>query len=164
MCTETQKVKQIFTDDPIMALESLTAKKMCERLNKITGRKIKSNNKPYLLKQLIKALQNKNDQNTKAVSDEGITNAFHSVQKDKSHDSIKQEKMRDSRLPEPGTILERDYDGKKIRATVLEEGFKYQGKIYRSLSAIAKEISNCSWNGFLFFRLIPYVRRHVAEK
>ena len=36
---------------------------------------------------------------------------------------------------------------------VLEGGFEYDGTIYRSLSAIAREVTGTKWNGYLFFGL-----------
>ena len=59
----------------------------------------------------------------------------------------------DSRLPPPGTYLEREYKGRRIIAKVLEDGFEFDGEIYRSLSAIAQEATGTKWNGFLFFNL-----------
>jgi hypothetical protein len=59
----------------------------------------------------------------------------------------------DPRLPPPGNIVERQYKGKMIRVIVLKEGFEYEGRRYKSLTAIAKEVSGSHCNGFLFFRL-----------
>ena len=59
----------------------------------------------------------------------------------------------DPRLPPPGNMVERQYKGQMIRVVVLQEGFEYEGQRYRSLSAIAKEVSGTHTNGFLFFRL-----------
>ncbi len=60
---------------------------------------------------------------------------------------------RDRRLPLPGTIITKTYKGRKIQVKTLENGFEYSGKIYKSLTAIAKEITGAHWNGFLFFNL-----------
>lgn len=59
----------------------------------------------------------------------------------------------EARLPIPGTMLTRVYRGRTIRVTVLEHGFEYEGKPYRSLSAIAKAVTGSHWNGKLFFGL-----------
>lgn len=59
--------------------------------------------------------------------------------------------MRDKRLPIPGTVIYKKYKDKKIEVRVLEKGFEYNGKYYRSLSKIAKELTNCHWNGYSFF-------------
>lgn len=61
--------------------------------------------------------------------------------------------VRDCRLPKPGTVLVRDYKGTRIEIEVLEKGFAYEGRTYRSLSAVAAEITGAHWNGFLFFGL-----------
>lgn len=60
---------------------------------------------------------------------------------------------RDNRLPLPGTLLAREFKGKTIVAKVLDNGFEYEGRLYRSLSAIAFEATGSRWNGFLFFGL-----------
>lgn len=59
----------------------------------------------------------------------------------------------DPRLPPPGNYVERVYRGRVIRVLVLTDGFEFEGRRYRSLTAVAKEISKCSYNGFSFFRL-----------
>jgi hypothetical protein len=56
-------------------------------------------------------------------------------------------------LPPPGNIVERLYKGQMIRVIVLKDGFEYEGQRYKSLTAIAKEVSGTHCNGFLFFRL-----------
>jgi len=61
---------------------------------------------------------------------------------------------RDSRLPPPGTLVQREYQGKTIAVTVLENGFLYNGRTYSSLSAIAHEVTGTRWNGFVFFHLL----------
>lgn len=53
----------------------------------------------------------------------------------------------------PGTVLVRDFQGVRHTVTVLADGFEYRGKPYRSLSAIAREISGTQWNGPSFFGL-----------
>ena len=60
---------------------------------------------------------------------------------------------RDSRLPRPGTALTRTFRGRNVSVQVLEKGFDYEGAVYRSLSAVARQISGTQWNGFSFFGL-----------
>ena len=59
----------------------------------------------------------------------------------------------DQRLPGPGTVLRREFKGVEHLVTVLADGFEYEGKSYRSLSAVATAISGSHWNGYLFFGL-----------
>jgi hypothetical protein len=60
---------------------------------------------------------------------------------------------RDPRVPLPGTTIQRVFDGKTHEVTVCVEGFAYAGRTYKTLSAIATEITGTRWNGFLFFGL-----------
>jgi hypothetical protein len=53
--------------------------------------------------------------------------------------------------PIAGTRLIRDYQGVEHSVTVLGDGFEYQGRRYRSLSAIARAITGTRWNGWVFF-------------
>jgi hypothetical protein len=62
----------------------------------------------------------------------------------------------DARLPGPGTVLTRRYKGQVLQVRVLREGFEYDGQVYRSLSAVAKQITGSHCNGFLFFRVGQY--------
>jgi len=61
----------------------------------------------------------------------------------------------DSRLPPPGSCLEREYKGRRIIVRVLVDGFEFDGRAYRSLSAIAREVTGTKWNGFAFFNMAP---------
>ncbi len=60
---------------------------------------------------------------------------------------------RDRRLPSPGTLLTRQFENRRIVVKVLDSGFEYQSQRYRSLSAIAREVTGTRWNGLLFFGL-----------
>ncbi len=51
----------------------------------------------------------------------------------------------------PGTVLLRQWKGKRHSVTILEEGYGYNGKTFGSLSQIAREITGSRWNGPAFF-------------
>jgi len=61
--------------------------------------------------------------------------------------------QRDWRLPPPGTLLTRRLRDRHIIVKVLADGFEFESRRYRSLSAIAREVTGTRWNGLLFFRL-----------
>ena len=65
----------------------------------------------------------------------------------------KKRPSRDRRLPIPGTIITKEYKGKVLEVKILEAGFEYCGKIYKTLTAIAKDVTGAHWNGYLFFNL-----------
>ena len=50
-----------------------------------------------------------------------------------------------------GTVLVRDYHGRRHTVTVAPEGFVWEGSSYSSLSAIARAITGTVWNGPRFF-------------
>ena len=52
-----------------------------------------------------------------------------------------------------GAVLTRSFDRRRIVVTVLADGFEYQSRKYRSLSAIAREVTSTQWNGPRFFGL-----------
>jgi hypothetical protein len=53
----------------------------------------------------------------------------------------------------PGTRLMRERQGRSYEVLVLDDGFSWQGTPYRSLSAIARQITGTAWSGPLFFGL-----------
>ena len=57
----------------------------------------------------------------------------------------------DSRLPPRGSYIEREYKGRRVIVKILVDGFEFESRVYRSLSAIAREVTGTKWNGFLFF-------------
>ena len=63
--------------------------------------------------------------------------------------SVSSEKVRMT----TGTVLMREWHGKKHQVTVLETGFLYRTKRFRSLSQIARLITGARWSGPLFLGL-----------
>jgi len=55
--------------------------------------------------------------------------------------------------PMAGTRLIREWRGTEHSVTVRQEDFEYQGRPYKSLSAIARHITGTQWNGLVFFGL-----------
>jgi hypothetical protein len=62
-------------------------------------------------------------------------------------------RRRDPGRPVAGTQLRRQWQGTERVVTVREHDFEYNGRPYKSLSAIAREIAGTRWNGWLFFGL-----------
>ena len=53
----------------------------------------------------------------------------------------------------PGTRLLREWQGQTHHVTVVTDGFEFDGRVWRSLSAIARSITGTSWSGPAFFGL-----------
>ena len=64
----------------------------------------------------------------------------------------------------PGTRLLRQWQGRSISVEVVEGGFLFEGRCYRSLSQIAREVTGTSWSGPRFFGLTQPARaRSVVD-
>jgi len=64
----------------------------------------------------------------------------------------------DPRNPVIGTQLVREWDGVEHTVTVIRDGFDWQGRKFKSLSAVARTITGTQWNGYRFFGLRQAVR------
>jgi hypothetical protein len=53
----------------------------------------------------------------------------------------------------PGGQLQRPYKGHLHIVEVLVDGFAYEGRRYKSLSAVAHAITGGHWNGYRFFNI-----------
>lgn len=62
-------------------------------------------------------------------------------------------RIADPRNPVTGTKLIREWDGVEHTVTVLKDGFDWQGRKFKSLSAVARAITGTRWNGYRFFGL-----------
>ena len=62
--------------------------------------------------------------------------------------------QRDPRLPKVGTTITKEWHGKKLLVRVLDDGFEYDGKPFRSLSGLARHITGQIINGYGFFALL----------
>lgn len=48
-------------------------------------------------------------------------------------------KERDGRLPAVGAVITKKYHGQNLEVKVLETGFEYQGKTYKSISRVTMD-------------------------
>jgi hypothetical protein len=74
------------------------------------------------------------------------------VTRSDAHKVSEQLKQVDAKLRH-GTVLTREWNDGVHRVTVLPEGFSWEGRTYRSLSAVASAIAGSRWNGHRFFGL-----------
>ena len=73
-------------------------------------------------------------------------------------------KPRDPRLPPAGTVIEKTYKGKTLKVEVLDVGFRFEKKVWRSLTAIAMAVTGAkSINGPLFFAIAKRASKTIGE-
>lgn len=58
-----------------------------------------------------------------------------------------------TRYARPGSRLVREWNGKTHTVEVLHRGFRWEGRDYKSLSSIARDITGTKWSGPRFFGL-----------
>ncbi len=69
---------------------------------------------------------------------------------------IPNQKRRSENQLAPGTVMVREFNGIDHRVTVLDDGrFEYQGRPYKSLTAVARAITGSNYSGPVFFGLKP---------
>jgi hypothetical protein len=66
---------------------------------------------------------------------------------------FKKDRPKQKEMPVIGTRLVREWNGGRYEVTIVRDGFEFQGRTYRSLTAITKAITGTHWNGPAFFGL-----------
>jgi hypothetical protein len=134
---------------------------------RVFGKTTKSRSRKHLYTIIAKKLQETAEQSeSHKPQKSALTSKFQPKRKRSKQSSRKgksqQRKRRsrtlgatDPRLPKVGTIITKIYKGKKVNVKVLDNGFEYAGRQFRSLSAVAREVTGSIWNGYLFFGLTP---------
>ena len=150
-------MKQAIAEQ-IEALRDLTVTELREKYAEVFGEPTRSTHKTFLCKRIAWRLQ--------ANEEGGLSERAQRRAEELANDADLRllapvartvtrsfKPSHDRRLPMPGTVLTREYRGGTIAVTVLDNGFEYQGTVYRSLTAIAKAVTGQHWNGLLFFGL-----------
>ena len=146
--------------DEIITLKNASAEELLKRYKELYGEDATGTHKTYLWRKIAYKLQEqehgglsvKAKGKLKALIEEFDPINNKALRPDKPMVSP-QASAKDKRLPIPGTVITKEYKGANYQVKVLEKGFEYNAKIYKTLSAIAKEISGAHWNGYLFFNL-----------
>ncbi len=150
----------------IHRLRQMTVGELRIEWEKLHGEPTRSRNRDYLWRRLAWRVQELEhgglSDHTKARIDELAPDAFTPARTPSQPTHMASEPVpattqtssrRDPRLPSPGTILLREYHGKQIRVLATEDGFEYDRRHFRSLSAVARAVTGQKWNGRLFFGL-----------
>lgn len=145
--TETASVLKRVTALPGMELASLKA-----LWKDLYDQDPPAHGKPYLVRKLAYRIQelaygglNDNTEQRLDTLAEG--------RKDPKTNAKKGRGRKKANTPGAGTKLVREWNGKEYTVMVLDDGFEYEGRKFRSLSAIAKEITGTHWSGPSFFGL-----------
>jgi len=55
--------------------------------------------------------------------------------------------------PAVGTVITKTWRGQDFHVHVVDNGYEWDGVVYKSLSAVARAVTGTRWNGRLFFGL-----------
>lgn len=149
-------------------LSTLRVGQLQERLEQVLGKPVRSHNRPYLIRKLSWHLRLQAEGNELPRTLQELLEAGPAALPDRWRERMARvvtdgtssgagvpviDPDRDPRLPPSGTTIVRTYQGHEHTVLVNETDFEYAGRRYRSLSAIAKQITGMPWNGMSFFGL-----------
>ena len=150
----------------IEQLRSLNVIALRKKYQHLFGDQSRSSNKQYLFRRIAwrlqanaegglserachRAVQIADEADLRTRAPKGFLSAQVSAASTVEHT----QSQRDARLPASGSLLTRRLNDRQIVVKVLAEGFEFESRHYRSLSAIAREVTGTRWNGLLFFGL-----------
>ena len=146
----------------LAALQRLTVPQLRARYAEVLGETSNANNRTWLVKKIAWRLQ--------ALAEGGLSERARQQAAELAHDAdlranppknlplpvpLETPAPRpqvDDRLPPPGTVLTRPYKGAVLQVKIRADGFEHDGRVYPSLSAVAKAVTGSHCNGFLFFK------------
>ena len=152
------------TASEIARLKTLTITQIVRQFESLFGEKCRSRNKRYLIRRIAWRLQAnaEGDLSERARaraaelaldSEVRVTPPRETIQPRLVTSDVQSRPALDQRLPPPGSMLHRDYKGRQIRVLIVNNGFEYEGQLYKSLTAVANAITGSHVNGFQFFGL-----------
>jgi hypothetical protein len=152
----------------LAALEQMTVGQLQERYVEVFGEPVRSRHKHYLVRRIAWRLQANAEgglseralrraEELANVADVRVTPP-RAATTDRDErlavaNAVRVRVATDPRLPQVGSQIARKHKGRTVTVTVLADGFEYLGERYRSLTAVAKEITGSHMNGFRFFGL-----------
>lgn len=145
-------------------LKGMTVPELRVEYAKLYGESTQSTSKPFLIKRILWRLQcNESGDISERARQRALEIAndadlrlrapVHMPGEKKEKSPPVPKRHQDPRLPSVGTTLARKYKGASVEVSIEMEGFRYNGKLFPSLSAIVKEVTGGHWNGFRFFGL-----------
>ena len=131
----------------IAGLPDLPTPRLREMWRELTGTEPPPFNRPFLIRRLAYRIQELAFGGLSAKAERRLDDLIYELE------NPKKAKPRDMTTPIPGTKLIREWQGVMHEVTALADGFEYQGRRFKSLSAVARTITGTRWNGPVFFGL-----------
>jgi len=161
MDTTTTRERTAGLVAELARIQSLSTGQLRTEFERLSGRPTGSWNRTWLVRKVSWLVQERARQTSDSVEVPTLAVEVRTVPRSPRLDAPIQvtcRGVRDPRLPKPGTEIVRVYRGLRLVVTVLDGGYAWNGRTYASLSAVAKAVTGCHWNGRLFFGLTPRQR------
>ena len=128
----------------VLSLTTKTSQELRKMYETATGSRAPQYRREYFIKWLAYWLQEKA---YGGLSEKATKNLDYLVEQ------MRQGKKINPSLLPVGTRIIKQYRGEEYEVTVSRDGYTYRGRPYKSLSAIANEITGTRWNGLKFFNV-----------
>lgn len=133
----------------LAALKDMTVRELKAEWAKLFSSEAPNNSRPFLEQRLAYRIQ----ELTWGGPSKPVRQLLDALADEVEGKKVRQSVISDPRNPVIGTRLVREWDGAEHVITVMKDGFNWQGRRYKSLSAIARDITGTRWNGYRFFGL-----------
>jgi hypothetical protein len=142
----------------IAELQRLAMPELLERWRVLMGTEPPPYNKPFLLKRLVYRVQELAYGGLPMSTYQEMERVLNDVGYDalggtRTEQSAKRTTRQKPGHPVTGTRLVREWQGQCYEVLVTHDGFEFEGRPYKSLTAITKAITGTHWNGPNFFGL-----------
>lgn len=156
----------IDLEQQIAELTNMSTTQLRRKYAEVFGEESRSNNQPYLYRRIAwrlqalaegglserarrRAMELANDADLRLRAPRGGSFDPH------GHLRVTSDvpKLPDPRLPPPGAWLERIYRGAMVAVKVRTDGFEFEGRVYKTLTAAVNHATGGRWNGFAFFKM-----------
>ena len=154
-----------MTDRTIAAqieeLRQLSGPKLRERYEELFGHPARLRNKKWLFKRCAWKTQERHYGGLNPDAQKKLEDLIDKVEfpMGKRRTTSRKTRMRGKHDLSLGTVITRDYKGDEIRVQVVENGFEWNGVVFRSLTAVAQAVTGSKWNGKLFFGITKRKQR-----
>lgn len=133
----------------LAALKDMTVRELKAEWAKLFSSEAPNNSRPFLEQRLAYRIQ----ELTWGGPSKPVRQLLDALADEVEGKKVRRSVISDPRNPVIGTRLVREWDGAEHVITVLKDGFDWQGRRYKSLSAVARNITGTRWNGYRFFGL-----------
>ena len=136
METQTQKDESVRRQ--LLELAGMSRPQLCDKWRNLYGSEPPNSSREFLRRRLTYRVQE--------IVYAGLDPALKAVlTPDTAFEHRSLAALRD------GTKIVREWHGREYEVTVRGEKYEFQGKLYRSLSGVARMITGANWNGNEFF-------------